>query len=377
MRKLRVITLFLAAASITTVAQAEESGSSIGDGGPALQARLFHPSGISLMTNGSLLIADSGHNRIRKVATDGTITTVAGTGQRGQKGDDGPATSAKLSNPLDVSAGENQSFLIDDYRSHRLRRVNKNGIIDTVVGTGTATLGGQGSTPKTTRVGSIESATYFKGEFPFWGEYCCVDPDDRTLSRGLIRRIGSSDQVITIAGTKSGGSCKNNIPAKSARLYAIEAIAVRNDGAVVFSQPAIGQVRMVTPSGVVKTLAGRKTKKCPGMGKKAKKFLWVAGVAFTPAGEVIFADRGKNRLYRIKRSGKVVVVAGTGTAGFSGDGGPAGKAKLRSPENVIVTQKGAIIFSDLGNNTIRKIGTDGKIRSIAGRPHVASGEYFE
>ncbi|MCL6614543.1 MAG: hypothetical protein K6U03_08025 [Firmicutes bacterium] len=126
---------------ITTVAGTGAAGYG-GDGGPAVQARLYYPTSSALRPDGSIYIADSYNHRIRRVGPDGIITTVAGTGTAGYSGDGGPATGARLSSPTGVALGPDGSIYIADYSNHRIRRVGPDGIITTVAGTGAAGYGG-------------------------------------------------------------------------------------------------------------------------------------------------------------------------------------------------------------------------------------------
>ncbi len=129
--------------TITTVAGDGVRGFA-GDGGPATAAELDEPFGAVATPDGGLLVADTGNNRIRRVAPDGTITTVAGDGTRGFAGDDGPATAAELNAPHAVAPLPDGGFLIADEANNRVRRVWPDGTITTIVGTGEATFGGDG-----------------------------------------------------------------------------------------------------------------------------------------------------------------------------------------------------------------------------------------
>jgi hypothetical protein len=129
--------------TITTVAGDGVRGYS-GDGGPATQAELDEPFGAVATADGGLLIADTGNNVVRRVAADGTISTVAGNGVRGFAGDGGPATSAELNAPHAVAPLPDGGFLVADEANNRVRRVWPDGTITTIVGTGEAAFGGDG-----------------------------------------------------------------------------------------------------------------------------------------------------------------------------------------------------------------------------------------
>jgi hypothetical protein len=129
--------------AITTIAGNGTLGSS-GDGGPATQAQLDAPARIAVGPDGSLYIADAGNHRIRHVAPDGIITTVAGNGTYGYSGDNGPATQAYLQHPQGLAVGSDSSLYVADYFNHRIRRIGPDGIITTVAGTGTSGSSGDG-----------------------------------------------------------------------------------------------------------------------------------------------------------------------------------------------------------------------------------------
>src|SRR5439155_1718972 len=126
---------------ITTVAGSGSAGFS-GDGGLATSAQLHNPQGVALGLDGSLYIADNDNQRIRKVSPAGIITTVAGSGESGSSGDGGPATAAQLSYPRGLALGPDGSLYIADQDSQRVRRVSPAGIITTVAGDGSAGFSG-------------------------------------------------------------------------------------------------------------------------------------------------------------------------------------------------------------------------------------------
>src|SRR5262249_46056798 len=138
----------LASGVITTVAGTGAAGSS-GDGGPAVAAKLSAPQGVATGHDGSVLVADTGNHKVRRVAPNGTITTMAGTGSpcanpRAAWGDGGPAVAAKLSAPTGVAGASDGSVYVADTGDHRIRAVGVNGTIVTVAGTGVAGTSGEG-----------------------------------------------------------------------------------------------------------------------------------------------------------------------------------------------------------------------------------------
>ena len=128
---------------ITTVAGTGGDGFS-GDGGPAIDAELYWPTALELAPDGSLLIADTRNHAVRRLATDGTITTIAGGGTQGFAGDGGPATDAQLAQPNGLAVAPDGTIYIADRANFRVRRVRTDGVIDTIAGEGSQGLHGDG-----------------------------------------------------------------------------------------------------------------------------------------------------------------------------------------------------------------------------------------
>jgi len=141
---------------ISTIAGTGQSGST-GDGGPAVNATLMLPRGVALDASGNLYIADYAANKVRKIGTDGKISTFAGTGEAGDAGDFGPATSAKLHCPADVAVHPDGSVWIVDECNSRIKRVGTDGIIRNMVGTGVAGYNGDNRVPSTAQLNSPQS----------------------------------------------------------------------------------------------------------------------------------------------------------------------------------------------------------------------------
>ncbi len=278
-------------------------GSGIGDGGPATQAELAVPNSVAVGPDGSVYIAETYHYGVRRVDAAGMITTVAGSGVLGFSGDGGLAISATLNNPYDVAVAPDGSFFVADLGNNRIRRVDPNGIITTVAGTGPYGFSGDGG-----------PATLAQLNGPYGVE---LGPDgslyiaDRDNSR--VRRVGPDGIISTVAG---GGVCGGS----------------HGDG-------------------------GPATRACLAQP-------WHVAVA--PDGSLYIADRGHYRVRRVGTDGIISTVAGAGTGGFSGDGGPATLAHLSSPEGIAVGPDGTLYIADASNYRVRQVGSDGIINTIAG-----------
>jgi RHS repeat-associated protein len=266
-----------------------------GDGGPATAALLLWPSGIALGCDGSLYIADSGNNRIRRVA-DGTITTVAGSGIEGFGGDGGPATAAYLNTPVGVAAAADCSLYIADLGNDRVRRVGPDGIITTVAGTDVPGSGGDGRPA---------AETYLDGVFDV-----AAGPDGSIYiaEDTRVRRVGPDGIIAAAAG--NGTSCTDSTPtcgdggsATDAPLGGIDNITVGPDGSLYVTSFQTRRVHRVSPGGVITTVAGRRPSglsvDTDGGSATAKSLLGPTGVAVASDGAVFVADQNACRVYRI------------------------------------------------------------------------------
>jgi hypothetical protein len=203
------------AGTITTVAGTGEHGFS-GDGGPSSQAAVFAPRGVTAAPGGGFLIPDSDNNRIREVAADGTITTVAGTGEHGFSGDGGPATSAELSKPFAVVPTLDGGLLISDIGNNRVRKVDANGTITTVAGNGIRGYAGDGGPAVDAELDSAANLA----ALPDGGFLIADGGNDR------VRRVWPDGTITTIVGTGEAGFSGDGGPAAEAEIDNPTAIAV-------------------------------------------------------------------------------------------------------------------------------------------------------
>ena len=230
---------------ITTIAGTGERGFS-GDGGPAAGAQLRNPQKIALGPDGSLYIADSGNNRIRRVGPDGIITTVAGTGAQGFIGDEGPATQAALFSPQGIAVGPDGSLYIADSLNNRIRWVGPDGTITTVAGqepTGVLGDGGPAilanlSGPRGVALGP-DGSLYIADQL-----------------NGRIRRVGPDGIITTVAGTGSSLSSGDGGPATEAGVFGAADVAVGADGSLYIAETFGHRIRRVGPDGIITTVAG-------------------------------------------------------------------------------------------------------------------------
>ncbi len=331
---------------ITTVAGNGSSGYS-GDGGPATSALLNFPMGVAVDSAGNLFIADDGNACIRKVSLSGIITTVAGNGSSGYGGDGGPATSAMLHSPRGVAVDSAGNLFIADTDNYRIRKVSSSGIITTVAGNGSSGFGGDGG-PATSALLNFPRGVAVDSA----GNLFIADDGD-----SRIRKVSSSGIITTVAGNGSSGFGGDGGPATSAQLHSPRGVALDSSGNLFIADADNYRIRKVSPSGIITTVAGNGSSGYGGDGGPATSALldFPVGVAVDSAGNLFIADDGDSRIREVSSSGIITTVAGNGSSGFGGDGGPATSAQLHSPRGVVVDSTGNLFIADADNYRIRMV----------------------
>jgi uncharacterized protein (TIGR03437 family) len=325
---------------ITTVAG---GGFSLGDNGPATSAALTEPVGVAVDTAGNLYIADSGAQRIRKVS-NGVITTLAGGGT--SLGDNGPATSAKLNNPCGVTVDSAGNVYIADTWNNRIRKVS-NGVITTVAGNGTAGFSGDNGPATSAQLddpGGIAVGST--------GNLYIAD-----TSNGRIRKVSNGAIATAVGG---GTPLGDNGPAASAELWQPQGVAADSAGNVYIADTQNHRVRKVS-KGAIATFAGGGTTYGDNGPATSAEMTFPAGLALDAAGNLYIADSWG--AVRKVTNGVITTVAGGGTS--LGDSGPATSAQLSNPLGVAVDSAGNLYIADSLNFRIRKV-SNGVITTVAG-----------
>ncbi len=324
------LSLLLAAGVITTIAGTGERGFS-GDNGPASSAAL----GLAFLVNecdparfeeqshltvdpaGNIYIADSANHRVRRISSTGTITTLAGTGERpaidsrcsplggaAATGDNGPATAARLYGPAQALPGPNGTLLIVDQKNNR------------------------------------------------------------------IRQIAADGRITTVVGSNLHAFFAPNIPATSTPLDWPSTAAYAPDGTLYFAELHSHRIARLLPNGSIQLIAGSgfagDAPENVTVGRNAGYFRSPTHLLFDPAGNLLIADQGNHKIRRITPAGLITTLAGTGAAGFSGDEGPASAARLNQPNALALDPAGNLYVADMGNHRVRRIAPDGTITTVAG-----------
>ena len=349
---------------ISTVAGG--GNASPGDGGLAVNAQFSQPAALAVDGAGNLYIADSGAGRIRKVATDGTISTVAGGGTLG-RGDGGPATSAQLYSPQGVAVDSTGRLFIADNYTNSVSMVTPGGAILTIAGLLSCFQCGYSGD-----AGPANSANMWRPMGLALGPAGSIYFADSSNNR--IRILIPSGQsptlytVKTVAGTSSGGYSGDGGPAVVAQFSSLQRVALDAAGNLYISDKGNSRIRKMTPDGTISTVAGNGTYGYSGDGGSATKaqLSYPYGIAVDSGGNLYIADANNRVVRRVTPAGIISTVAGSGQSNSSlGDGGQATSANLYSPYDVAIDTKGNFYIAD-GNYRIRKVSTNGIISTIAG-----------
>ncbi|MDZ4771217.1 MAG: choice-of-anchor Q domain-containing protein, partial [Chloroflexota bacterium] len=339
---------------ITPLAGNGSSGFS-GDGGAARAATLNLPSGIASAADGAVIFADYNNHRVRRIAPDGIITTIAGTGILGYNGDGIQATTAHLNGPNGVAVAPDGSIIITEALGQRVRRIAADGIITTIAGTGVAGSSGDEGLATAARVNNPNAPIAAPDGTIYFADtgnhrVRAITPDDP-------RTPIVDSRIIPIAGTGTAGSSGDGGLADAAQLNLPRDVAIASDGAIYIADGGNHRVRRIAPDGIITTIAGTGTAGFSGDGSAATTAQLNApeGVAVTAEGTIAIADTANARLRFIDPSGIITTFAGTGSNGYSGTPQPAGRAMLNQPNEIVIAADGAFVFADANNHTIRRI----------------------
>jgi hypothetical protein len=340
---------------IFRVAGTGDQGNS-GDDGPATAARLNTPEGVAVTPDRGFLIADTNNNEVRKVSPDGVISRVAGTGSSGNSGDNGPATDAQLNAPVEVAVTPDGGFLIADYDNHTVRKVSPDGVITRVAGTGSSGNSGDNGPATDAQLNHPVALAVIPD-----GGFLIADYDNHT-----VRKVSSAAVITRVAGTGSSGNSGDDGPATDAQLNHPAGVAVTHDGGFLIADEINNAVREVSSAGVITRVAGTGSAGNSGDDGQATnaRLRAPAGVTVTHDGGFLIADTNNNEVRKVSSAGVITRIAGTGSAGNSGDDGSATEAQLNSPSRVALTHDGGFLIPDTSNNEVRKV-VFGEIRTVS------------
>jgi sugar lactone lactonase YvrE len=306
---------------------------------------------------GNLILSDTENYRVRRVdAQSKLIETIAGTGSPGYSGDGGAAIHAAISTPGGLAMDGAGDIYFSDTTNHIIRRIDVNGTITTVAGTPqTQGYGGDG--------GQATSAKLFLPEgiaLDAAGNLYIAD-----TGNAVIRMVNASDgKISTVAGVPGSAGYNGDGDATTSKLNSPWTVIVGADNSLYIADTQNNRIRRVS-GGVISTIAGTGAQGFDGdTGPGASSVLNLPiGVALDPAGDLYIADSGNDRVRKVSAAtgsvnagtATIQTIVGTGSEGFSGDGGAANLATLHGPYALFFAQNGDLYFTDTINNRIRRV----------------------
>lgn len=319
---------------------------------------LAHPNGLALDGSGNLFITDIGTHRLLKLDPRGVLTGVAGTGEGGFNGD-GAAAKARLFAPHDVAFDAAGNLLVADTYNHRIRRIDRKGMITTLCGDGGGKYAGDNGPALNASLNNPQGIALGSD-----GTLFIADTYNH-----VVRRVDPKGTMTTFAGTEAGLAGDGG-PANRAQLSLPTAVAVGPDRSVYISDSGNNRIRLVKPDGTIETVLGSG----PGSGTAGAGFAGDGGPVerariFAPtdlelnaSGDLILSDSGNNRV-RLISKGVITTIAGSGTAGFGGDGGPAVGAAMNTPQKIALGKDGSVYIADRANRRVRRVDPGGRMNT--------------
>ena len=342
-----VTSLSAAEWTISTFAGTGVQGGS-GDGGPATAAQIDNPFGVVRGPDGAMWFCEYTGQRIRRVAPDGTISTMAGTGAKGYSGDGGPALKATFNLPHEIRFDKEGNYYLTDMTNHAIRRVDaKTGIITTFAGTGKAGYSGDGGPADKAELKQPHSL-----QFGADGNLYICD-----IGNHVIRCVDMKTKIITtFAGTGKAGVTPDGAPIKGTPLKGPRSMDVDKDGNFWLATREGNQVFKIDPkAGIIHHIAGTGKSGFTGHGGPAKEALLSGpkGIAVAPDGNVWLADCESHSIRMIDmKSGNIELIAGTGAKGNGTDANPL-KCEMARPHGVFVDADGSVFIGDSESHRVR------------------------
>jgi uncharacterized protein (TIGR03437 family) len=317
--------------TISTIAGEPLNSNWFGDGDPAIYAQFVFPFRVAVDSKGNYFISDLYSNVIREVNTTGVISTVAGNGTYGFQGDNYIATQAEFTDVHGIAVDSSGNLYLVDTSNHRIRKVVPGGNITTIAGLGTIGYSGDGGAAINAQMNYPYGVAVDTG-----GNVYIVDHGNN-----VIRKVTPSGTISTIAGSVGSlAATGDGGPAAKATFGAVYAIAVSSAGNIYVSDTLAQNIREITTDGNIHTAVSGVT---------------AISLAVDSAGNIYYPDSLNNLVWKVAPGGSPVVIAGNGTAGYSGDGGPATFAQLNLPCGIALDSSNNVYIADSSNYLVRRL----------------------
>ncbi len=332
--------------NISTIAGNGSVGSS-GDGNAAINAEINNPQGVAVDKIGNIYVADVGNNKIRRIDTNGIITTFAGIGIAGYNGDGIQATSAYIAGPVNIATDQQGNVYIADAGNNRIRMVNTAGIISTIAGDGFANFSGDGNPAINSEINNPGGVAVDDSGNIYIGD----------AGNNRVRRINTSGIINTIAGIGVPGFGGDGFPAINAQLNSPQGVAVDDSGNVFIADANNQRIRMIDKSGIVGTFAGNGVAGYNGdnIPAPASELNIPKRIAVDHSGNLFIGDINNNRVRKVDHTGIITTIAGSGVAGYNGDKISATIAQLNNPGGVALDNSDNLYICDKSNQRLRKV----------------------
>jgi outer membrane protein assembly factor BamB len=326
-------------------------GGNEADGAPAVKAKLDTPFGVEFDRAGNLFLVELTGQRVRKVDTRGVLTTIAGDGQKGIRGDRGPARAAQFNGMHNLAIGADDTIYVADTWNNCVRAIDpKTGMIRRIAGTGDKGYSGDGGAATEAKFGGIYCASLT----PDGDKLLLADLDNRRI-RAVDLKTG---RVSIIAGNGEKGVPKDAEPATDQPLVDPRAVAADKQGNVWVLERSGHALRVVDPQGRIRTVVGtgKAGSEGDGGGALQASLRGPKHLCIDHDGTVLIADTDNHVIRRyLPGEGKIVRVAGSGRKGAGGIGGPPLEAEFNQPHGVYVHRDGTLYITDSLNHRILKI----------------------
>lgn len=297
-------------------------------------------------------------NHVIRMIADGELTTIAGNRRSGYSGDGKRASYLRLRYPEGLAGDPSGNLLISDSKNHRIRRILEDGSIETIAGIGFPGFSGDGGNAKKAKLNAPMDV--------------CTDPFGNIYiadwGNNRIRRITPGGIITTVAGIGKAEFSGDGAPAHKAGLNGPYGVYADLEGNIYISDSGNNRVRKISSGGIISTIAGTGKAGFYGDGGMATEAQLNSpqSVFVTPSKEIYINDEHNHRVRKILSSGIIITVVGNGKADYCGDGGPATDACLHDPEGIWVDDSMNLFITDGDNHRIRKVNRSGIITTIAG-----------